>query len=142
MRDCNSWRAISGKALDTLNQAGELENAGAEIPFRMAVSYYYQGLWPSRESCEEAIGTAGRCCGLLIAGGAKFRLNDLPGAEKAFCAPSRRSLTSNIFASRWRWLNTMAGVCGEHSAVGPGARPQPAVGQSPLLPGACIFKAR
>ncbi len=75
-----------GKALDTLNQAGELKTRGPEIPFRMAVSYYYQGLWPqAAESCEEAIRQQpDDVVAYLLLGGTKFRLNDLPGAEKAF----------------------------------------------------------
>jgi tetratricopeptide (TPR) repeat protein len=73
------------KALVTLTKAGELKNQSAEIPFRMAVSYYYQGLWEQTErSCEKALELQPHfVLADLLIGAAKFRANDIEGSQEA-----------------------------------------------------------
>jgi tetratricopeptide (TPR) repeat protein len=73
------------KALITLNKASELKAQSAEIPFRMAVSYYYQGLWEQTErSCERAIELQPHfVLADLLIGAARFRANDIEGAQEA-----------------------------------------------------------
>lgn len=74
------------KALDTLSKASDLKIQSPEIPFRMAVSYYYLGLYSQVEqSCDEAILLKpDYVLANFLLGVTRYRTNDFEGAQDAF----------------------------------------------------------
>jgi tetratricopeptide (TPR) repeat protein len=74
------------KALTTLNKASELNAQMPEIPFRMAVSYYYLDLWEQAAPyCQAAIQLRpSYVLPYLLLGAARVRQSDFQGAQDAF----------------------------------------------------------